>query len=101
MDTDGIEDKIRAFNELVPILYKKIHDTDYTDGELKKKKLQVLKDLFQPIDYEALTIPEENKEAAEKLLEGFKAFQPEGTGLFEKLLCTLPQTDGEDGEGAN
>ena len=101
MDTDGIEDKIRAFNELVPILYRKIRDTDYTDGELKKKKLQVLKDLFQPIDYEALTIPEENKEAAEKLLEGFKAFQPEGTGLFEKLLCTLPQTDGEDGEGAN
>lgn len=101
MDTDGIEDKIRAFNELVPILYKKIHDTDYTDGELKVKKLQVLKDLFQPIDYEALTIPEENKEAAEKLLEGFKAFQPEGTELFHNLLCVLPETDGEDGEGAN
>lgn len=101
MNVAGIEDKIQAFNELVPILYRKIHDTDYTDGELKAKKLQVLKDLFQPIDYEALTIPEENREAAEKLLEGFKAFQPDGTGAFEQLLCVLPQTEAEDGEGAN
>ena len=100
MDTGGIEDKIRAFNELVPILYRKIHDTDYTDGELKKKKLQVLKDLFQPIDYEALTIPEENRAEAEQLLESFKAFQPEYTALFDKLLCTLPEPEDEDGEGA-
>lgn len=98
MDTYGIEDKIDAFNELVPILYRKIHDTDYSDKELQAKKLQVLKDLFQPIDYKALTIPEKNKAEAEKLLEDFKAFQPEGTGLFERLLCILPQTDGE---GAN
>lgn len=101
MNVAGIEDKIQAFNELVPILYRKIHDTDYTDGELKTKKLQVLKDLFQPIDYEGLTIPKENREAAEKLLEGFKAFQPDGTGAFEQLLCVLPQTEAEDEEGAN
>lgn len=100
MNTAGIEDKIKALNELVPILYRKIHDTDYTDEELKAKKLQVLKDLFLPIDYEALTIPEENREQAERLLEGFKAFQPEGTELFHNLLCVLPETDEEDGEGA-
>ena len=35
MNTAGIEDKIQALNELVPILYKKIRDTDYEDKELK------------------------------------------------------------------
>lgn len=101
MGTGDLEDKIKAFNELIPILYSKIKDTDYGDGELKAKKLQVLTDLFQPIDYEALTIPAENIEQAEGLLEDFKAFQPEGTELLHNLLCKLPQTDAEDGEGAN
>lgn len=102
MDIAGIEDKIRAFNELVPILYKKITETDYADGELKAKKLQVLKDLFQPIDYEALTIPEEKKEAAQQLLVDFKAFQPENSGRFNSLLCVLPEgaAESEGGEGA-
>ena len=102
MGIDGIEDKIRAFNELVPILYKKITDTDYQDGELKAKKLQVLKDFFQPIDYEALTIPAENVEQAEELLKDFAAFKPENTDRFNTLLCVLPEgaAEGEDGEGA-
>lgn len=100
MDTGGLEDKIGAFNGLVPVLYEKIHGTDYRDKELKAKKLQVLKDLFQPIDYEALTIPEENKEQAEQLLDGFRAFHPESRDLFNNLLCVLPQTD-ESGEGTN
>lgn len=98
MNVAGLEDKIDALNGLVPILYKKIRDTDYEDKELKERKLQVLKDLFQPIDYEALTIPEDSREQAEQLLDGFKAFKPEYTALFDKLLCTLPET--EDGEGA-
>lgn len=100
MNTSGIEDKIRAFNGLVPILYKKILDTDYEDKELKERKLQVLKDLFQPIDYEALTIPEEKKEDAQQLLVDFKAFQPENANRFDGMLCTLPEPEDEDGEGA-
>lgn len=102
MDIETVEDQIDAFNSLVPILYRKIKDTDYEDKELQAKKLQVLKDFFQPIDYKALTIPEENREAAELLLEEFKAFQPENSDRFTTLLCTLPQTDeeDEDGEGA-
>lgn len=100
MPIDGIEDKIEAFNNLVPLLYKRIKDLHYEDKELKERKLQVLKDLFQPIDYEALTIPADNREKAEQLLEGFKAFKPEYTALFDKLLCTLPETEDEDGEGA-
>lgn len=100
MPIDGIEDKIEAFNNLVPLLYKRIKDLYYGDKELKERKLQVLKDLFQPIDYEALTIPEDSREQAEQLLDGFKAFKPEYTALFDKLLCTLPETKDEDGEGA-
>lgn len=102
MDTGGIEDKIRAFNELVPILYKKILDTDYGDKELQAKKLQVLKELFQPIDYKALTIPAENVEQAEELLKDFAAFKPENSDRFNSLLCVLPEgaAESEDGEGA-
>jgi len=102
MNTDGIEDKIWAFNGLVPILYKKILDTDYGDKELQAKKLQVLKELFQPIDYEALTIPAENVEQAEELLKDFAAFKPENTDRFNNLLCVLPAgaAESEDGEGA-
>ena len=102
MDTDGIEDKIRAFNELVPILYKKILDTDYGDKELQAKKLQVLKELFQPIDYEAIAIPAENVEQAEELLKDFAAFKPENADRFNSLLCVLPEgaAESEDGEGA-
>ena len=100
MPIDGIEDKIEAFNNLVPLLYKRIKDLHYGDKELKERKLQVLKDLFQPIDYEALTIPADNREKAEQLLEGFKAFKPEHTAQFDNLLCTLPETENENGEGA-
>ena len=100
MNTSGMEDKIRAFNGLVPILYKKILDTDYEDKELKERKLQVLKALFQPIDYEALTIPEEKKEAAQQLLVDFKAFQPENANRLDGMLCTLPEPEDENGEGA-
>lgn len=100
MNIAVLEDQIDAFNSLVPILYRKIKDTDYTDTELKEKKLQVLKDFFQPVEYKALTIPEENREAAELLLEEFKAFQPENSDRFNTLLCVLPETEDEDGEGA-
>lgn len=98
MNIEALEEQIEAFNSLVPILYRKIKDTDYTDGELKAKKLQVLQDFFQPIDYEALTIPEKNLKAAKQLLKDFKAFQPENTDRFNTLLCVLPED--EDGEGA-
>lgn len=104
MNIAVLEDQIDAFNSLVPILYRKIKDTDYKDKELKAKKLQVLKDFFQPVDYKALSIPAENREQAERLLEDFQAFKPENSDRFTTLLCVLPpeleeETD-EDGEGA-
>lgn len=97
MPIDGIEDKMEAFNNLVPLLYRRIKDLHYGDKELQERKLQVLKDLFQPIDYKALTVPKENIEEAERLFEDFKAFKPEHSDRFFNLLCTLPEEDEEGG----
>lgn len=93
MPIEGIEDKIQALDDLVPVIYQRIKDIHYSDKKLQERKLQVLKDLFQPIDYKALTIPEENIEAAERLFEDFKAFKPEYTDSFFNLLCVLPKDE--------
>ena len=96
MNIVRIEDDIQAFNELVTILCKKITDTDYANGELKAKKLQVLKDFFQPINYEAIAIPAGNVEQAEKLLKDFAAFKPENKNRFNTLLCVLSEKTDEN-----
>jgi len=95
MNIAGIEEKIDAINELVPSLYAQIYDTDYEDGELKAKKLQVLKDYFTPIPYKEVTIPEENIEAAKALFTDFKGFS--GDTDIADLLCHRLRED-EGGE---
>ena len=95
MNIRGIEEKIDAFNELVPSLYAQIYDTDYEDAELKQRKLQVLKDFFTPVDYKSLTIPEENIEAAKALFTDFKGFR--GDTDIGDLLCHRLRED-EGGE---
>ena len=96
-DLRGLEDKIQALNDLVPFLYKQIRDTDYRDKELQARKMEVLKDIFPPLDYKSLTIPEENIARAQELVGSFKAFLEQRVE-FEDLLCTIPER--EDGEGA-
>ena len=95
MSIEELSDRIDAFNALVPVLYRRIKDTDYSDKELQAKKLQVLKDYFQPVEYKALAIPEKNKKEIEELLEDFKAFKPENADRFYNLLCTRPKTEEE------
>lgn len=95
-DLTELEQGMEALNGLVPFLYKKIKDTDYRDTELQARKLEVLKDIFPPLDYEGLTIPEENIAEATELVSSFKAFKENHTA-FEDLLCYQPE---EDGEGA-
>ena len=95
MSIEELSDRIDAFNALVPVLYRRIKDTDYMDKELQAKKLQVLKDYFQPVEYKALAIPEDRKEQIEELLEDFKAFKPENADRFYNLLCTRPKEEGE------
>ena len=94
MSIEELSDRIDAFNALVPVLYTRIKDTDYSDKELQAKKLQVLKEYFQPVEYKALAIPEKNKKEIEELLEDFKAFKPENADRFYNLLCTRPTGEG-------
>lgn len=95
MSIEELSDRIDAFNALVPVLYRRIKDTDYSDKELQAKKLQVLQDYFQPVEYKALAIPEDHKKQIEELLEDFKAFKPENADRFYNLLFTRPKTEGE------
>ena len=97
-DLRGLEDQVKALNDLVPMLYKQIKDTDYKDKELQARKMEVLKDVFPPLDIDSLIIPEENIAQAQELVSSFKAFSAEQHMLFESLLCYRPED--EDGEGA-
>lgn len=97
-DLRGLEERVKALNDLVPILYRQIRDTDYKDKELQARKMEVLKDIFPPLDIDSLTIPEENIEEAQELVSSFKAFSEQHM-RFESLLCYRPE-DEEDGEGA-
>ena len=89
-----IGSRMDAFNALVPVLYRQIRDTDYSDKELQAKKMQVLKDYFQPVDYKALSIPEENKREIDQLLEGFQAFKKDETQSQLFGLMNRPSGEG-------
>ena len=95
---DYLERKMDAFNDLVPALFYKIYGTDYEDEELKQRKLQVIRDIFYPLDYKSLTIPEERIEEVKESFKDFHAFK-ERYGIIAEKLCTRPADD-EDGEGA-
>jgi len=98
MDLPALEDKIEALNSMIPIIYTDILYTHYADEELKQKKLQVLRDFFQPLEYKELEISAQRIEAAKELFKDFKAFVPDGGNFFNRLLCERPED--EDGEGA-
>lgn len=99
IDLKSLNIKIDALNALIPLLYRRIKDTDYIDKELKAKKLQVLRDIFPPVDYKALEIPAENIEEANELLEDFKAFKQADVDRFTRLLFIRPKAGGEDEGG--
>lgn len=94
MNVEALANKIEALNSIVFILYNRIRNTDYKDKELQAKKLQVLKDFFQPIEYKSITIPEEVKKEADELITSFKAFEPETADYFYQLLFTKPTGEG-------
>lgn len=97
VDVGDAEQKMDAFNELVPVLYYRIHGTDYEDKELKKRKLQVIQDIFYPLDYKSLAIPEANIEEVKARFKDFRAFKD--TTILD-LLCSRPLQDEDEGEGA-
>lgn len=82
VNTDSLLNRIQAFNDFVAMLYSRIKAIDYEDEEVKAKKLEVLKDVFYPIDTSIFAIPEEKKKKARSWLRDFKAFKDE-----DKDLC--------------
>lgn len=89
----ALETRIEAFNELVPILYQQIKDTDYSDKELQAKKMKVLQDYFQPVEYKSLDLTDEAKQEMEDLLQNFQAFKPNST-RFHELIRNRPKGEG-------
>lgn len=95
-DLGRIEAQIEAINELVPLLYMKIQNTMcYYDEQIKKKKLQVLRDIFTPIDWRSIEIPAEDIAQAESLMEGFRAFEKDtDLSLSDILFWRKPAEKG-------
>ena len=89
LDISSLDTKIDALNGLICTLYTTIDDIDYSDPELKKKKLQVLRDFFRLLTVNQIDIPDKNKEEAKLSLENFKTFRSD-TDYLHHLLCVLP-----------
>ena len=73
-------ERVKALNGLFDLLYTNIEEIDYRDKERKAAKLQALRDVFYPIDVDALTVSEERKKKAAQMLEGLEAFGEGKTG---------------------
>lgn len=99
MNLAGLEDCIDSLNNLVPVLYHKISQTDYKDKELQHNKLYVLKHIFEEIDYKAIETPAEAIEQARELFQNFKAFNEDMEDSLSTILC-IRQPQGTEGRGA-
>lgn len=96
-DLDRETMKIQALNTVIMFLYSSIKSRDYEDRELKEKKLEILRRLFAPIEYEKLEIPVDNSWAVADALEDFVAFTVKPT-IIQEMLCILPaDEEGSDG----
>lgn len=73
-------ERVKALNNLFDLLYTHIEEIDYRDKERKAAKLQALRDVFYPIDVDALTVSEERRKKAAQMLDGLEAFGEGKTG---------------------
>ena len=115
VDTSVLKDRVEALNSSIYMLYRRIKNTDYEEPELREKKLEVLRDIFQPIDLNKLRIPEEKLELAKQNMKDFKGFKDDTRDPYIQLCIYNPEdeeeepftdfdeepapTDEEDGEG--
>lgn len=96
-NTRKIEKMVDAINELVKILYMKIHDTwNYHDEELKERKLQVVREIFTPIDWKSVQIPEATIEEARATLKDFRAFKD--NAISDILIWRKPAEEREEAD---
>lgn len=78
---EQLEDMIDYHNMLVKNLYSRIKTMDYPDKELQKKKLEVLKNVLNPISIDKIEIPKERIEQAKADMINFEAFKNESKDL--------------------
>lgn len=114
VETGNLKDRVEALNSSIYMLYRRIKNTDYEEPELREKKLEVLRDIFQPVDLKKLRIPEEKLERAKQNMKDFKGFKDSSIDPYLQLCIYKPEyeeeelidfdeepdpTDEEDGEG--
>lgn len=83
---DYLKGRIEDYNFFVKNLYRRIKETDYSDKELQKKKLEVLRDILCPIQIDKIRIPAEQIEKAKADMADFKAFKDDSKDL-SLTLC--------------
>lgn len=71
---DKCLERTEAVNSSFDMLYTDIEGIEYRDKEKKERKLQVLRDVFYPLKTTELTVSEEQKKKAAKMLSGLDAF---------------------------
>ena len=84
---DQIAEEIKAINAFVPMLYLSISETNYSDKENQKQKLEVLRKYFKPIDIDSLGIDPKDYDKAWKLLnKDYMEVFARNTGIFFRTL---------------
>ena len=71
---EAIEEKAKALNDLICFLYEKIACARYENKELKKKKLDVLKNILYPINLAETIVPKKRIAQTKEAIKDFKAF---------------------------
>lgn len=96
-DVSRIETKVKAFNSLLVTLYDQIKHTNYEDKELKEKKLEVLRDVFTPIDLSKIKIPQYRIDRAITDIKEKRAFVG-GMNDIRVTLCYMPSKEEMEAE---
>lgn len=96
-DVSRIEAKVKAFNSLLVTLYDQIKHTNYEDKELKEKKLEVLRDVFTPIDLSKIKIPKYRIDKAITDIKEKRAFVG-GMNDIRVTLCYMPSKEEMEAE---
>lgn len=93
IEIETLEDIIKYQNNNFRVLNETICRIHAQQKKQREKKLKVIHEFFQPIDYKSLIIPESTVKEAEKLLKSPNAFTEEWDILFTKLLFFTLQGD--------
>lgn len=72
LDVKYMEERIKAYNRLLVLLYSQVKDTQYNDPNMRSEKLDIIKNTFDIIDLKELYTPAQNIKQAENHLGEFR-----------------------------